>query len=285
MGNQGLEIEEKVKKVLEKEIGKLTKQKIPIGKNRKGKEFDLVSDDRHVVIEVKSFKFDNETTKKSGYASTRKPRLIAACAYLDKVDAKRKILVLTDKELYEQFKRDMDGDDLFPKVEIRYVPVNSENDNYDYRPVMSKTEKTVEGGKMKTNSQGEIGKGKCRKDGLAWIEKQLGQVDKRNIRVSKCYSPEEVATKRSAWWIEIPLKKLTKHKEMHLLLQYEDKHDEFHHLRIRCEDLDRYVKEGELDLRRAGKEEVISLHLSADTNDIFQDFRGKGKINFKKYLQ
>jgi len=138
MGNQGLEIEEKVKKVLEIEFGKLTKQKRPTGKNRK--EFDLVSDDRQLVIEVKSCKLGNETTKKSGYTTTRKPRLIAACAYLDKVDAKRKILVLTDKELYEQFKRDMDGDGLFPRVEIRCVPINNAN---DLRVVKSQTERVV----------------------------------------------------------------------------------------------------------------------------------------------
>lgn len=119
--NQGLIDEEKVKKILEKEFGRLTKKKVVIEQGKK--EFDLVSDDNQLVIEVKSYKFDNQTTKKAGYASTRKPRLIAACAYLDKVSAKRKMLVLTSEELHKQFTKDMGEFGMFSEVEIRYIPI------------------------------------------------------------------------------------------------------------------------------------------------------------------
>ncbi len=123
MSNQGLEIEEKVKQILQKEFGRLTKQKLPIGKNKK--EFDLVTDDGQVVIEVKSYKLGNETTKKAGYSTTRKQRLVTACVYLDNINAKRKILALTNKELHEQFRHDMTGDGLFTSVEILYVPIDN----------------------------------------------------------------------------------------------------------------------------------------------------------------
>lgn len=119
--NQGLVDEEKVRIILENEFGRLTKKKIVIGQIPK--EFDLVSDDNQLVIEVKSYKFGNETTKKAGYTSTRKARLITACAYLDNVPAKRKMLVLTNAELHKQFKIDMVKIGMFPEVEIRYVPI------------------------------------------------------------------------------------------------------------------------------------------------------------------
>ncbi|MBI5875576.1 MAG: hypothetical protein HZB81_07020 [Deltaproteobacteria bacterium] len=125
MPKQGEEAEKKVKEFLEKEFGKpFSKQKVVIGKGKK-KEFDLVSNDGKIVVEVKDFKFDNETTGKSGYSSTRKHRLISACCYLAKVHAEKKMLALTNQEICEQFKKDMDMEQLHPEIEIIYVPMKS----------------------------------------------------------------------------------------------------------------------------------------------------------------
>jgi len=82
-----VQAEKKVKKALEFEFEmSFTKQKLIIGKNSNGeiikKEFDLVSKDKKNVVEVKSYKLGNETTKKAGYTTTRKWRLIGACFYL-----------------------------------------------------------------------------------------------------------------------------------------------------------------------------------------------------------
>jgi len=123
MSKQGLEVEKEVKLILQKEFGRLTKQKLLIGKKKK--EIDLVTDDKQVLIEVKSSKCGNETTGKAGYTGTSMPRLVMACALLDKRDAKRKILALTNKELHEQFSKDMSGYGLFPTVEIRYVSIDN----------------------------------------------------------------------------------------------------------------------------------------------------------------
>jgi hypothetical protein len=101
--------EENVKKILEREFNKtFTKRKLVLGKKSNGdkieKEFDLVSDDNKIVVEVKSYKFGNKTTKKSGYTTTRKWRLIGACFYLSKVkNATSRILVLTNKDLFSEF--------------------------------------------------------------------------------------------------------------------------------------------------------------------------------------
>ena len=124
----GLQAEKKVKKVLEREFNMpFTKQKLIIGKNSNGegikKEFDLVSEDKKIVVEVKSYKLGNETTKKAGYTTTRKWRLIGACFYLSKVkSATNRILALTNKELYSQFIKDIDGLIDPKKIEIKYIP-------------------------------------------------------------------------------------------------------------------------------------------------------------------
>lgn len=124
MLNQGIKAEKKVKEVFEKEFGiPFNKKKIAVGKQNK--EFDLVSGDGKIVVEVKSSKLGNNTTGKSGYDTTRKARLIMAYWYLEKVKAEKRILVLTNKELFNQFKKDMDGMD--QKIEIRYVPIISTN--------------------------------------------------------------------------------------------------------------------------------------------------------------
>jgi len=82
-----------------------------------------VSEDEKVVVEVKSYKLGNGTTKKAGYATTRKWRLIGACFYLGKAEkAVTRILALTNEELYTQFRKDMDGL-LNPNIEIRYFPL------------------------------------------------------------------------------------------------------------------------------------------------------------------
>jgi hypothetical protein len=74
------------------------------------------------VAEVKSYKLGNASTKKAGYITTRKWRLMGACVYLEKVNAKERILALTNKELCEQFKKDAQA--LFPKVRIRYFKID-----------------------------------------------------------------------------------------------------------------------------------------------------------------
>jgi hypothetical protein len=115
-----LKIEEKVRKILSKKYGKsLTKRKLIVAYRSDGKpvkhEFDIVSADEMIVGEVKSDKY----TKKA-YHNTRFPRLLTACFYLNKTEAKKKLLVLTNETLYDHFKKDMDG--LISDIEIMNIP-------------------------------------------------------------------------------------------------------------------------------------------------------------------
>jgi hypothetical protein len=90
-------------------------------KSQKFHKFDLVSNDEGIIGEIKSSKFSNETTGKAGYTTTRKARLIEALFYLSRVKAHTKLLILTDKDLFEQFKKDMDG---LLSADIKIIHVN-----------------------------------------------------------------------------------------------------------------------------------------------------------------
>ena len=129
MANKGSLAEEKVKKILEREFKTTFERNKPIrvGRNSDGEikthRFDLVSIDGKIVVEVKSCKFKNKRTQKSGYTTTRKWRILGDCFYLTRAKGvKRRLMVLTNKEIYTQFKNDMDGL-LDPKIEIRYIPI------------------------------------------------------------------------------------------------------------------------------------------------------------------
>jgi len=78
-------------------------------------EFDLVSEDKSIIGEVKSDKY----TKKH-HSNTRLPRMLGACRYLELIKAKEKLLVLTNKEMYEIIKHDLDGL-ISPDIKIIYI--------------------------------------------------------------------------------------------------------------------------------------------------------------------
>jgi hypothetical protein len=96
--------EHAVRNILEKMLGlSLKKCKLVVGYDSKGKpqihEFDLVSDDAGIVGEIKS-----EEKSRSNYERT-----LNDCLFLAKVKAKKKLLVLTNKEFYEYFRAKSDG--------------------------------------------------------------------------------------------------------------------------------------------------------------------------------
>jgi len=122
------DIEERARKVLGTKLGKtFHKRKLTIGCDSNGKdvkhEFDLVSEDKEIVGEVKSGKLGNESTKEAGYSSTRKFRLIGDIFYLERTKASHKLLILTDKDLFDKFRKDMDGL-LTTDIEIIHLPIS-----------------------------------------------------------------------------------------------------------------------------------------------------------------
>lgn len=86
-------------------------------------EFDLVSEDKTIIGEVKSDKY----TKKH-HSNTRLPRILGACRYLELIKAKKKLLVLTNKRMYEIIKHDLDG---LISSDIEIIYINTQNNNIE----------------------------------------------------------------------------------------------------------------------------------------------------------
>ncbi|MBI1819254.1 MAG: hypothetical protein HYR81_02860 [Nitrospirae bacterium] len=121
MPRRGDNEEIQVKRYLETNLGMNFRRhvRIPIGDTYKN--FDLVSTNNKIIVMVKSSILGNNRTKKSGYASTRKARLIEDLFYLEKIPGEKKILALTNRDLFTQFTNDMSG--IGMGVEIIYVQV------------------------------------------------------------------------------------------------------------------------------------------------------------------
>ena len=91
--------EQRVREILEQELGKsLPKTRIQIG--NRSHVFDLCSPDRTTLGEIKSGKDLDNTGKIKSY---RFAGICLDCLYLMSVKSEKKILVLTNKEMYDAF--------------------------------------------------------------------------------------------------------------------------------------------------------------------------------------
>lgn len=93
-----------IRSFLERMFGvPLKKRKLVIGYDSKNKpqihEFDVVSDDMNIVGEIKSGR-----KSRGNYVGA-----LSDCFFLTKIKAKKKLLVLTNKEFYEYFKVNLEG--------------------------------------------------------------------------------------------------------------------------------------------------------------------------------
>ena len=114
--------EEFVKEKMKKEFDmKFDKKELIVGykdnKEPKRHEFDLVSEDGNIVIEVKGGKGivgkDNENS--AGISTC-----FHDCYLLTKIEAKEKILALTNKDMFDIFKKKSDGIINNDNIQVRY---------------------------------------------------------------------------------------------------------------------------------------------------------------------
>ncbi|MGD0978093.1 MAG: hypothetical protein ABR962_03010 [Candidatus Bathyarchaeia archaeon] len=113
---------DRIKEVLEQEIHMtLTKQGLPLQGSDKRYNFDLVSPDQKIVIEVKTEKYEG------GNPTSAVVRLSEACLLLIAAkNAKKRILVLTDEPLYKLFKEERQGKMMaLLGIEIRFIKIQS----------------------------------------------------------------------------------------------------------------------------------------------------------------
>jgi hypothetical protein len=127
---KGLVAERIVRNILEENVKKhfYTRRKdrtLIVGYRSNGEaikhEFDLVSEDKTIIGEVKSDKY----TKKH-HSNTRLFRILGACKYLELIKTEKKVLILTDKEMHEIIKHDLDGL-ISPAIEIIFINIEDNN--------------------------------------------------------------------------------------------------------------------------------------------------------------
>ena len=93
--------EQRVREALEEEFGKkLPKKRVSIGYYTH--EFDLFSEDGSIVGEVKSGK---DLDRKGKIKPYRFAELCLDCLYLMSIKAEKKLFVLTNKEMFNAFKK------------------------------------------------------------------------------------------------------------------------------------------------------------------------------------
>ena len=119
-----LSVEGRVRVLIGERYGvELVKRTLVVGTRADGSErhheFDGVSADRQVVIEVKTNKLDTSVRPRGRYDSAIKQALTLDLYMLTRVNAKIKLLVLTDRPLFDLCIRDMDGL-LSPDTQIVY---------------------------------------------------------------------------------------------------------------------------------------------------------------------
>lgn len=108
-------IERKVREILQEEYhALLPKQRLPIGVKSNGEkryhEFDGVSPDQRIVFEVKSNQVTATKAKPTGrYFSAIKWALLSDVYLLSRIPAQTRLLVLTDRTLFDICREDMDG--------------------------------------------------------------------------------------------------------------------------------------------------------------------------------
>jgi hypothetical protein len=108
-------IEQKVRELLQEEYqALLPKKRLAVGTKSNGEkryhEFDGVSPDQKIVFEVKSNQVTATKTKPTGrYFSAIKWALLSDVYLLSRIPAQTRLLVLTDKTLFDICREDMDG--------------------------------------------------------------------------------------------------------------------------------------------------------------------------------
>lgn len=125
-----------------------------------------------------------------------------------------------------------------------------------------------------------------RRDGLCFLERQLGRMPSGHVAVSKYYLPKESWTRSPIWWFDLPLNKLrdlTCH-QVHLLCQ-DSEGKGFYYLYIPVSFL--LGNLNSLDVVQKGRQsnETIRLYLSARLEDRFRDLRGSERVDFARWLQ
>lgn len=100
----------------------LPEGRAPVGRRADGTQrqhvFDLVAENRSLIGEVRTYTFGESGGRPAGKFA----HCYAACFFLFRSKARRKVLVLTDRAFWSRFRRESEG--LVEGIEIIHVPVD-----------------------------------------------------------------------------------------------------------------------------------------------------------------
>lgn len=113
-----------VRRRMEGELGlSLPEQRVALGRRADGSDrqhlFDLVAENRAFVAEVRTYTLGESKSRPTGKFA----HCYAACLFLYRARARRKVLILTDLEFWRRFRREADG--LVEGLEILHVPLDN----------------------------------------------------------------------------------------------------------------------------------------------------------------
>ncbi len=107
----------------------LPADRVAVGKKDDGTQrqhlFDLVAENGTIVGEVRTYTLGEGSSRPSGKFA----HCYAACLYLYRARARRKLLVLTDRAFWSRFRRE--GEGLIEGIEVIHVPID------DLTPIMT----------------------------------------------------------------------------------------------------------------------------------------------------
>ena len=114
-----------VRRRLENEYGlALPEERVPVGRASDGTlrqhRFDLVGAERELVGTVRTYTLGEGGGRPSGKFA----HCYAACLFLYRVHARRRVLVLTDHAFWARFRRESDG--VIEGIEVIHVPVDEQ---------------------------------------------------------------------------------------------------------------------------------------------------------------
>jgi hypothetical protein len=112
-----------------------------------------------------------------------------------------------------------------------------------------------------------------------WFISNYGKSEDK-VYASKYYLPEESWPKKQVWWIQIPPYAIdpSLHKYVNILCQVAPDTNHFHYLKVPVA----FIHEHQDQFHRIG--ENIDFYLSAEEQNLFEEIRGTGKLDFSAFL-
>lgn len=112
-----------VRRRLEEQEGvALPEGRVPVGKKADGTPrqhmFDLAAENGTIVGEIRTYTFGESGGRPAGKFA----HCYAACLFLYRARARRKLLVLTDRNFWSRFRREAEG--LIEGIEVIHVPID-----------------------------------------------------------------------------------------------------------------------------------------------------------------